>query len=71
MIIFGTTSTRKLLGSGQFRCPQCDAQTRYEKRRAKRWGHLYWIPILPMDEFPPYVECMKCKGTFIDRVLEH
>jgi uncharacterized tellurite resistance protein B-like protein len=70
MIIFGTTSTRKLLSSGRFHCPQCDAETPYEKRRAKRWGHLYWIPIVPMEEMPPYVECQKCRATFVDRVLD-
>lgn len=70
MIIFGTTVTRKLLDQGQFNCPQCQADANYEKRRAKQWGHLYWIPIIPMQEHPPYVECKSCRATFIDRVLE-
>lgn len=70
MIIFGTTSTRKLLEAGNFHCPHCDRQTSYEKRRAKQWGHLYWIPIIPMEEHPPYVECKVCKNTYIARVLD-
>ena len=70
MIIFGTTSTRKLLDKGEFNCPQCLLSTPYEKRRVKQWGHLYWIPIIPMQEHPPNVECKSCRNTFIERVLD-
>lgn len=70
MIIFGTTSTKKLLESGQFNCPQCQTSTPFEKRRVKQWGHLYWIPLIPMKEYPPYVECKSCRNTYIERVLD-
>ncbi len=70
MIIFGTKTTRKLLDKGQFSCPQCQAPSPFEKRRAKQWGHLYWIPIIPMKEMPPYVECQTCRNTYIERVLD-
>ncbi|WP_291843296.1 zinc-ribbon domain-containing protein [Maricaulis sp.] len=70
MIIFGTTTTRKTLSEGEFMCPQCQSVTAYRERRAKNWGHLYWIPIIPMDEHPPYVECRACKGTFVPEVLQ-
>lgn len=70
MIIFGTTTTKKLLDKGEFGCPQCQEMTPYEKRRVKQWGHLYWIPLIPMQEMPPYVECKKCRNTYIERVLD-
>lgn len=71
MIIFGTTTTKKLLDKGEFGCPQCQEMTPYEKRRVKQWGHLYWIPLIPMKEMPPYVECKKCRNTYIERVLDN
>ncbi|MGH1420176.1 MAG: TerB family tellurite resistance protein [Hyphomonas sp.] len=69
MIIFGTKATRKLLDQGSFTCPQCQNETAFEKRRAKSWFHLYWIPLIPLKTFPAYVECMGCKGTFVEGVL--
>lgn len=69
MIIFGTKATRKLLDKGSFDCPQCNNTTNFEKRRARTWFHLYFIPIIPMQTYPPYVECKACKGTFVEGVL--
>lgn len=69
MIIFGTRATRKLLDKGSFTCPQCQDTTEFEKRRAREWFHLYFIPIIPLNTHPPYVECKRCKATFIEGVL--
>lgn len=69
MIIFGTKATRKLLDKGSFECPQCHQATTFEKRRARKWFHLYFIPIIPLETFVPYVECKSCKGTFVAGVL--
>ena len=52
MIIFGTKATRKLLDKGSFDCPQCNQTTNFEKRRARKWFHLYFIPIIPLETFP-------------------
>lgn len=69
MIIFGTKSTRKLLDKGSFNCPNCSNNTTFEKRRAKQWFHLYFIPLIPLKTYPPYVECKACNATFIEEVL--
>ena len=71
MIIFGTTSTKKTLSEGEFHCPQCQTKTAYRERRAKQWGHLYWIPIIPMEEYPPFIECRECKGAFVPEILQY
>ena len=69
MIIFGTKATRKKLDFGTFTCPQCQTETNFEKRRAREWFHLYFIPIIPLKTHPPYVECKSCKATFVEGVL--
>lgn len=69
MIIFGTKATRKLLDKGTFDCPNCRNNTNFEKRRAKQWFHLYFIPVIPLKTYPPYVECKPCGATFIEDVL--
>ena len=69
MLIFGTKSTKKLLDKGTFDCPNCSNNTNFEKRRAKRWFHLYFIPVIPLKTYPPYVECKPCGATFVEEVL--
>jgi tellurite resistance protein len=71
MIIFGTKSTRKLLDQGTFGCPQCQNESNFEKRRARSWFHLYFIPLIPMKTYPPYVECKACNATFVEGVLNN
>ena len=69
MLIFGTKSTRKLLDEGTFNCPQCQNPANFEMRRARNWFHLYFIPVIPLSTYPPYVECKSCKATFVEGVL--
>lgn len=69
MIIFGTKATRKLLDRGSFNCPSCQAENNFEKRRARQWFHLYFIPLIPLNTYPAYVECKGCKATFVEGVL--
>jgi hypothetical protein len=71
MIFFGTTSTTKVIGEGEFYCPQCETRRRYELKRLKRWVHLYWIPIIPLEEVSRWVNCLSCNGDFKEVVLEH
>jgi hypothetical protein len=71
MIIWGTYVTKKIVSTGQFYCPRCANHRSYKLRRPKKWGHLYWIPIIPMQEFDRYVECDACKGAYQEIVLQH
>ena len=71
MIIWGTYVTKKIVSTGQFYCPRCANHRSYKLRRPKKWGHLYWIPIIPMQEFDRYVECDGCKGAYQEIVLQH
>jgi hypothetical protein len=71
MIIWGTYVTKKIVSTGQFYCPRCASHRGYKLRRPKKWGHLYWIPIIPMEEFDRYVECEGCNGAYQEIVLKH
>lgn len=71
MLIWGTTTTRKRLAWGQFYCPNCEIHRQYNLIRVKKWGHLYWIPVLPMDEIGRYIKCMACSSEYNEKVLEY
>jgi len=64
IVVWGTRVTNKVISSGQFHCPRCTQQCAYKLRRPKKWGSIFWIPIVPLQEFEPYVECAACNATY-------
>lgn len=71
MIIFGTRGVTLKTGSGEFHCPQCQANRPYLYRTIRRFFTLYFIPIIPLDKLGEYVECPQCKGTFRPEILQY
>jgi hypothetical protein len=71
MIIWGTYITKKVIQKGEFFCPACAQHREYKMRRPKKWGHLYWIPLIPMQELDRYVECVACDKAWNEGVLQH
>lgn len=70
MIIFGTRGVTTTADSGDFYCPQCQAQEGYRHRRVRRFFTLYFIPVIPLSVHSEYVECDQCKGTYRMEVLD-
>lgn len=71
MIVWGTRVTNKVVSTGQFYCPRCMQQCDYKLRQPKKWGCIYWIPVFPLQEFEPYVECASCNGNYPVEALRH
>ena len=71
MIVWGTRVTNKVVSTGQFYCPRCAQQCAYKLRQPKKWGCIYWIPVFPLQEFEPYVECASCNGNYPVGALRH
>ena len=69
MIIFGTRNRFKTVGTGQFYCPRCQAQRNYERKQAKRYFTLYFVPLIPMGDLGEFVECQTCHMTYKTDVL--
>jgi hypothetical protein len=70
MIIFGTKARQQVVGSGEFYCPKCQAQRRYELKKAKRYFTLYFVPLIPMGDLGEFVECQTCHTAFSPDVLK-
>ncbi len=70
MIIFGTRNKFKTVGTGQFYCPHCQMQRTYEKKQAKRYFALYFVPLIPMGDIGEFVECTTCHTTYNVEVLK-
>jgi hypothetical protein len=70
MIIFGTYTIRHVLGEGTFCCPNCRRNAAYRMRRPKLWGHLYFVPLIPVKTYDEYVECRACATAYQPAVLQ-
>ena len=69
MIIFGTRNRMKTVGTGEFYCPRCQTQRAYERKHAKRYFALYFVPLIPMGDLGEFVECQSCHQAFNVDVL--
>ncbi len=69
-IIFGTRGVRSTIQEGQFYCPQCNGQSRYKHKKVTQFFTLYFIPLIPLGNKGQYVECQRCKNTYIERILQ-
>ena len=71
MIIFGTKAKTKAIGKGKFNCPHCQREREYERKKAKRYFSLYFIPLIPMDDIGEFIECQTCHRSFALEVLDY
>ena len=69
LIIFGSRSVTTELRQGDFYCPKCNARRKFKLYEAQQHGHLYFLPIVPLGEKQEFVECQKCRATFLPEVL--
>lgn len=70
LIIFGTRGVRSTIKEGQFFCPQCNGKTRYKHKKVTQFFTLYFIPLIPLGNKGQYVECQRCRNTYIERILQ-
>jgi len=70
VIIFGWKVVKKKLGTGVFFCPREGGDRNYTHRSARRWFHLFFIPIIPLNQLGDYVECSSCRNTYYPNVLK-
>jgi len=71
MIIWGSYVINKTLGHGEFYCPNCKIRRNYSHLLPRKWGHLYWIPLFPMQDFDSYVECGTCSKKYNEAALRY
>ncbi|MBS2964315.1 hypothetical protein KGA66_14740 [Actinocrinis puniceicyclus] len=68
-LIWGFKVRFKVLGSGTFFCPRCGGDRPFERRQAKRWFHLYYIPLIPASVLGEQIRCGVCQTSYTQDVL--
>ena len=70
MIIWGWRTVFRVVGSGVFSCPSCNADRDYQRRRAQRFFTLFFIPLIPLKTIGEFIRCVHCKTDFRESVLQ-
>ena len=70
LLIWGFKILFKTIGEGQFHCPSCGCDRRYDHRQGRRWFTLFWIPIIPLKVAGAIVQCSVCNKKYNENVLQ-
>jgi hypothetical protein len=69
ILFFGWRIVFRTIGHGVFHCPHESADRDYRMRVARRWFHIFWLPIVPLKRFGEIVECETCNSRYEVDVL--
>ncbi|UGQ09859.1 TerB family tellurite resistance protein [Yinghuangia sp. ASG 101] len=70
VLIVGVRNLRKVLEAGEFHCPECGGDRRFQFGVGRRHLIVCDIPVLPLSRAPGSVECAVCGRTFDRSVLD-
>lgn len=56
--------------TGKFYCPECRCTTGYEVKKKTNFLVIFWLPVFSLDVTGAYVECVECRNSFRENVLE-
>lgn len=56
--------------NGKFYCPECRCTTGYEMKKKTNYLVFLWLPVFSLDITGRYVECVECRNSFRENVLE-
>lgn len=70
IVIWGSKAKTKVLGRGQFYCPQCRTLRPYEHQQLSKYFTLYFIPLFETEKLGEYVQCQGCRTPYKPEVLE-
>lgn len=68
-IIFGIDERIHTTGSGTFHCPNCGPNREYRRERRAQYFYMFFVPVVPLNEWPERVLCKNCCSQFTKSVL--
>lgn len=69
LLIFGLRFYFRTIGHGSFHCQRCGGDRTYRHKSGRRWIHVFFIPVIPLDKAGEYVQCTECGTRYSPEVL--
>jgi hypothetical protein len=59
----------RITGRGGLHCQRCGGDREYRKCLGRRWIHLFFLPVIPLDRIAEHVQCTTCGTRYRCEVL--
>jgi hypothetical protein len=59
----------RITGRGAVHCQRCGGDRQYRKCIGRRWLHVLFVPVIPLDRIPEHVQCTTCGQRYRIEVL--
>ncbi len=59
----------RITGRGVLHCQRCGGDRQYRKFAGRRWLHVFFLPVIPLDGIPEHVQCTACGQRYRIEVL--
>ena len=69
MIFIGFGLHFRITGRGVLHCERCGGDRKYRSCTGRRWLHLFFLPVVPLDRIPDHVQCTACGQRYRIEVL--
>ena len=69
MILIGSMEWSSTVARGEFFCPKCNAAKPYQRKVARPFLTLYFVPVVPIGGLREFVLCRNCRERFDSSIL--
>lgn len=69
MSLLGPRFRFRATGGGTLHCYRCGGDREYESCTARRWFHILFIPVIPLDRVAEHLQCRSCRTRYRIEVL--
>ncbi|HXW44151.1 MAG TPA: hypothetical protein VEL03_05165 [Streptosporangiaceae bacterium] len=69
MVFIGFGLHFRITGRGVLHCQRCGGDRQYRRCAGRRWLHVFFLPVLPLDSIPEHVQCTACGQRYRVEVL--
>ena len=69
MVFLGFRFHFRVTGQGVLHCQRCGGDRKYRKCAGRRWIHVLFIPVIPLDRILEHVQCVECGTRYRSEVL--
>jgi zinc-ribbon family len=59
----------RVTGRGSLHCQRCGGDRQYRQCAGRRWLHVCFLPVIPLDRITEHVQCTTCGTRYRNEVL--
>jgi hypothetical protein len=69
VVFLGLSFHFRVTGRGSLHCQRCGGDRQYRQCAGRRWIHVLFLPVIPLDRITEHVQCTMCGTRYRNEVL--